>query len=194
MPERQGTYTLTLRMFPIWIAITTFILSNAFSDTMMHDRINAPKRDLPVIRFTIGTLIGLSACVWIWAWSTAPYGGAAIFFPSVFPVATSDLTAFMREFLKFDETFMFAATFIWLGCLFWDMKHAGMLRASWLKIVIYTASTVVMFGPGAAAGLGWLWREDIITNRRHKAAITEATATKWIDVQLAHKEGTNQPE
>ncbi|KAJ9417961.1 hypothetical protein QL093DRAFT_2565917 [Fusarium oxysporum] len=135
-----------------------------------------PKRDLPVIRFTIGTLVGLSACVWIWAWSTAPYGGAAIFFPSILPLATSDLTAFMREFLKFDEAFLFIATFIWLGCLFWDMKHAGMLQTNWLKISTYAACTV----------------EDIITNKRHKAAVTEVTATKWINARLAHKEGISQ--
>ncbi|KAH7207801.1 uncharacterized protein BKA55DRAFT_586548 [Fusarium redolens] len=191
-PLGRQSWLFVWKMFPIWIAITTFILSNAFSDTMMHDRINAPKRDLPVIRFTIGTLVGLSACVWIWAWSTAPYGGAAIFFPSILPLATSDLTAFMREFLKFDEAFLFTATFIWLGCLFWDMKHAGMLQTNWLKISTYATCTVVMFGPGAAAGLGWLWREDIITNKRHKAAVTKVTATKWINAQLAHKEGISQ--
>ncbi|KAF4416113.1 FAD/NAD(P)-binding domain-containing protein [Fusarium austroafricanum] len=190
----RQSWLFVWQMFPIWIAITTLILSNFFSDTMMHDRINAPKRDLPVIRFTIGSLIGLSACVWIWTWSTALHGGTAIFLPSISPGATSDLTAFIREFLKIDEIFLFTATFIWMGCLFWDMKHAGMLRASWFKIVIYAASTVIMFGPGAAAGLGWLWREDIITNRRHKAAITEATTTKSITAQLAHKEGINQPE
>ncbi|KAF9766742.1 hypothetical protein IL306_000815 [Fusarium sp. DS 682] len=193
-PLGRQSWLFVWQMFPIWIAITTFILSNVFPNTMMHDRINAPKRDLPLMRLTIGTLVGFSACVWIWAWSTASYGGEAIFFAFILPLATSDLTAFMREFLKFDETFLFAATFIWLGCLFWDMKHAGMLQVSWLKIAIYATCTIVMFGPGAAAGLGWLWREEIITNRRHKAAITEATATKWISAQLVDKKGINQSE
>jgi hypothetical protein len=190
----RQSWLFVWQMFPIWIAITTFILSKAFSDTIMHDRINSPKRDLPFIRFTIGTLVSLSACVWIWAWSTTSYGGPSLFFPFILSLATSDLTAFMREVLKFNETFLFAATFIWLVCLFWDMKHAGMLQVSWLKIFIYATCTVVMFGPGAAAGLGWLWREDNITNRRHKAAITEATAAKWINVQLADKEGIDQSE
>ncbi|KAF4334071.1 FAD NAD(P)-binding domain protein [Fusarium beomiforme] len=185
----RQSWLFVWQMFPIWIGIMTSILPNAFPSTTMSDRINAPKRDLPLIRFMIGSLVGLSACVWIWAWSTAPYGEPGIFFPITLPLATSDLTAFMREFLKFDETFLFAATFIWLGCLFWDMKHAGMLQVSWLKIVIYATCTVVILGPGAAAGLGWLWREDIITNRRHKAAVTEATAARWIDAQLADKKG-----
>jgi hypothetical protein len=190
----RQSWLFVWQMFPIWIAITVFVLSYAFPDTVMHDRINAPKCDLPAIRITVGALIGLSACAWIWALFTAPCSIVAVFFPRTLPATTSDLTAFTREFLKLDETFMFAATFIWLGYLFWDMKHAGMLQASWLKIVVYAVSTVAMFGPGAAAGLGWLWREDIITNRRHKAAITEATATGWNDVQLAQKEGINQPE
>jgi hypothetical protein len=87
----------------------------------------------------------------------------------------------MREFLKFDELFLFGNTFIWLGYLFWDMKHAGMLQASWFRIVLYATCTVLCFGPGAAVGLGWLWRENVITNKRHKAAITEATVAKQRD-------------
>ncbi|KAH7175113.1 uncharacterized protein B0J16DRAFT_349566, partial [Fusarium flagelliforme] len=72
---------------------------------------------------------------------------------------------------------LFTATFIWLAYLFWDIKHAGMLQTNWLKIYTYAACTIVMLGPGATAGLGWLWREDVITNKRHKAAVTEVTAS-----------------
>lgn len=175
------------QMFPIWFAIMTFTLSRTFPDTMMHDRIYATKRDLPVIIFTISTLIGLSACFWIWAWFPALDGIATVFIPCALPTTSSDLTTFAREFLKFDEMFLFAATFIWLGYLFWDMKHAGMLRATWLRIVLYAVGTAVMIGPGAAAGAGWLWREDIITNKRHKSAITEATITRWNGVELAER-------
>ncbi|KAH8647014.1 hypothetical protein BGZ61DRAFT_501288 [Ilyonectria robusta] len=135
-------------------------------------------RDLPLIRYTIGTLIVPSVCFWLRAWFTAPFGTAAGFLPHTLPPNTSDLTAFAREFLKFDAAFVFSATLMWLGYLFWDMKHAGMVQSSWLKIAIYAISTAVVLGPGGAAGLGWLWREDIITNKRHKAAVVQGTATK----------------
>ncbi|KAH6989817.1 hypothetical protein BKA56DRAFT_653104 [Ilyonectria sp. MPI-CAGE-AT-0026] len=177
LPLRQS-WLFIWQMFPIWTAVATFIFSCAFPNTMMQDRITAPKRDLPLIRYTVGTLIVPSVCFWLRAWFTAPFGTGAGFLPHTLPSNTSDLTAFAREFLKFDAGFVFSATFMWLGYLFWDMKHAGMVQSSWLEIAIYAISTVVVLGPGAAAGLGWLWREDIITNKRHKAAVVQATATK----------------
>ena len=38
---------------------------------------------------------------------------------------------------------------------------------------------VVGLGPGAAVGLGWLWREELLTKRRHQAAVTEKVAREW---------------
>ena len=167
------------QMCPIWIPITNFLLTYAFPDTTMHDRIKTPRRDLPVMRYTVGTFVALSAAVWLWTCVISPFSLTDMFVPCAIPTSTSDLTTFIREFLKFDEGFLFTNTFLWLGYLFWDMKYAGMVHASWLKIVIYAISAILAVGPGAAAGLGWLWREDIITNRRHRAAITEATAARW---------------
>lgn len=175
------------QMCPIWIAITNFLLTYAFPNTIMHDRIKAPKCDLPVMRYTIGTFVTLSAAVWLWTCVTSPYSLFNIFVPRAIPTRVSHLTAFSREFFKFDEGFLFTNTFLWLGYLFWDMKHAGMVQNSWLKILIYAISTILALGPGAALGLGWLWREDIVTNKRHKAAITEATAGRW-NGGLARKE------
>ncbi|KAH6989863.1 hypothetical protein EDB80DRAFT_881882 [Ilyonectria destructans] len=177
-PLFRQSWLFVWQMFPIWISTMTSIFSSIFPDTMMHDRVNAPKRDLPVVRYTLGTLVGMSACFWIWAWFINPSGIAAIFLPRALPATTSELSGFMREFFKFDQIFLFTATFLWLGYLFWDIKHVDMVQSSWLTIITYAVSMVVLFGPGAAAGLGWLWREDIITNKRHKAAIVEATHAK----------------
>ena len=34
---------------------------------------------------------------------------------------------------------------------------------------------MVLVGPGATAGLAWLWREEILINKRHWGALTEET-------------------
>ena len=70
----------------------------------------------------------------------------------------SDLIGFTREFLKFDEAFLFLNTFLWLAYPFWDMKHAGMVQKSWMELLLWTIGATFVLGPGAAAGLGWLWR------------------------------------
>jgi hypothetical protein len=88
------------------------------------------------------------------------------------------MVRYVREFMKFDQIFFFISTFFWLALSFWDLKKAGMLAASWVKIVVSFALSLLVLGPGATAGLGWLWREDAITNKRHKGAITAANWRK----------------
>jgi hypothetical protein len=70
---------------------------------------------------------------------------------------------------------MFGNTFLWLGYLFWDLKVAGMLQTRWFVLVLYLVTSTLVLGPGATAGLGWLWREYVLANSRHKDAITEAS-------------------
>jgi hypothetical protein len=163
------------QMSPVWISITALSLSYFIPNTTASDRLKAPKRDLPVMQYTIGVLSAFSAALWIRTNYTSPYGFASLFLPETIPSQTSNFLTFIRDFLKFDELSLFGNTLIWLGYLFWDIKHAGMINTSWLTIIFYATSSLLVLGPGATAGLGWLWREDIITNKRHKAAVTEAT-------------------
>lgn len=83
-----------------------------------------------------------------------------------------------REFLKLDDISLSVNTLLWLAYLFWDMKSAGMVNISWVSIVLYAVASLVLLGPGTTAGLGWLWRENIIAKRKHKCAITEESVKK----------------
>jgi hypothetical protein len=163
------------QMFPIWISLTTVILPSFIPDTTIRDRFEAPNRDLPVIRYTIGALAGMSSIVWLVTCVIAlsEHGIRAVFVPQSLPGQATGFIAFTREFLKWDEIFLFGNTFLWLGYLFWDLKHAGMLKTSWIQLLTSLASSVLVLGPGATAGMGWLWRESILVSTRHKDAITE---------------------
>jgi hypothetical protein len=163
-------------LFPAWVMLTTEFLIKRIPDTTASDKIHAPKRDMLVMRYTIGALCALSAVVWIHTNATSPYSFATMFVPEGIPSYQTDVTVYVRDFWKAAKLIFFGNTFLWLGYLFWDMKHAGMVASSWLSIVCYAVSSLIVLGPGATAGLGWLWREEIITNRRHWAAVTETTA------------------
>lgn len=141
----------------------------------MVDKFEGPERDVPVIRYTIGTLVAVSSIVWGWTcFQALSQGGLlSIFIPSAFPSQTLCLATFTREFLRFDEIFLFGNTFLWLGMLFWDLKFAGMLQVSWVRLVIYLVGSVLVLGPGATAGLGWLWREQVLVGKKHKDSVVE---------------------
>ena len=163
------------QMFPVWIFFTAMLLSSFIPDTTVSDRFESPNRDLPVIRNCILALAAMSSVVWLYTCISALFqtGIASVFLPDSFPSQTTNFVAFTREFLKFDEIFLFGNTFMWLGYLFWDLKHAGMLETSWIRVLAYLLGSVLLLGPGATAGLGWLWRENILANERHKDAVTE---------------------
>jgi len=163
------------QMFPVWIFLTTRLFSSFIKDTTITDRFEAPNRDMPVIRYTVGMLATLSAAAWSLTCFRAVYQHElySVFIPENLPGQTSSLAAFSREFLKFDEIFLFGNTFLWLGMLFWDLKYAGMLKTGWVRLLVYLVGSVLVLGPGATAGLGWLWREDVLTTTRHKDAVVE---------------------
>lgn len=54
--------------------------------------------------------------------------------------------------------------------MFKDLKHAGMVEQSWMRIVISAIATTLVLGLGVAMGLGWLCREDVLVHKRHKGA------------------------
>jgi hypothetical protein len=182
------------QMFPIWTSLGCLILSFFIPDSTVSDRFHAPNRDLPVIRYTIGILAVFSSIVWIWTCSTSAkqHGFLSLFLPAMLPAHTTDFVSFTREFFKVDEVSLFSNTFLWLGYLFWDLKHAGMVQASWLRLLFYLSSSVVILGPGATAGMGWLWRENVLASTRHKDAITEASVRRHEPYEHKNEKGLDK--
>ncbi len=172
------------QLFPIWTALlASQVFSCLFPDTGQHDRLHNVRRDLPVIRTTVGVLAAHSAAAWLYAWYKAGFDAGAILGlvlpPMHSPQGAKNLLAFAGEFLRFDSAFLFGNTFLWLGYLFWDIKHAGMLKMGWGWILTYAVTGIIVLGPGAAAGMGFLWREELIATRHHWAAVTEEKAKEW---------------
>lgn len=61
------------QIFLVWMIIICGVLPyTVVAQTVDHDRINNPKRDLPTIRFAIGTCMALCACVWIYSLIMSP--------------------------------------------------------------------------------------------------------------------------
>ena len=75
--------------------------------------------------------------------------------------------------MKWDYLMVFGGTFFWLALLFHDLKSWEMLRAGWFRLLLTAAVTVAAVGPGAAAGLAWLWREETIASEKMKGSLTK---------------------
>ncbi|KAL2132247.1 hypothetical protein VTI74DRAFT_4042 [Chaetomium olivicolor] len=160
------------QLYPVWMSIALWAGSKMRRDTMTEDKLCRTEADIRVMRWYVGGASVLGAVVWWWAAWFGEGGVKAVFVPGGLPRRFGTLTEFTGDFLRWDEVFSFAAHLLWLGYLFWDLRVAGMLREGWLSVVMMGLVSLVVVGPGATVGLGWLWREHILATRRHKDALT----------------------
>ena len=169
--EVRHNWNWIWQMFPVWTGVIQQVLKRTvMPNTVEDDRLKNQSRDLSTIRFTIGACVVLSAGVWIYTLTMSPYSPITLFLPQL-EAPQEDWIHMVRIFVQYDELFCFGGALLWLGYLFNDMKHAGMVQQSWISIIAMATLTTVALGPGAAVGLGWLWREDVLAHKRHKGAV-----------------------
>lgn len=160
--------------FPLWVSALQFLLAKTvMPDTLSHDRLHAPLRDVLTIRITIYACSILAAAVWWYTLLMSPFSAALIFIPHLNNPQVS-WTDCARNVLQYDHIFCWTSAILWLGYLFTDLKRAGMVTQSWKMIFSAAALSTLVIGPGATVGLGWLWREDILIHKKHKDAVVKA--------------------
>ena len=163
-PETRHMWEWVWQPFPVFVSVVQYVLSKTVAPrTVQKDRLNNTERDLPTICWTIGSLCALSTAVWHYTVFFAPYSMWTLFVPNLAATKTGD--EYIRLFIQFDELFSFSACLLWLLYLFGDMKRAGMLKESWVSIVLKGVATFVFAGPGVTIGAGWLWRERVLATK-----------------------------
>ena len=166
--------TLFWQMAPFWATIAQQILARTFiPDTIQHDRIHNVTRDLWPIRITIAALASFSGIKWLRTIFRAPFSLSAIFVPSGSYIKRKSLQGAMQEFLKHDQLFFSVSSLLWIVYLFSDLKRARMVSEGWMRLLAKLGAVTAMLGPGAATGLAWLWREEILATKRHYGAIVQ---------------------
>lgn len=68
--------------------------------------------------------------------------------------------------LRYDQIATFSAGAIWTMFSFADLKKAKKMTTGWAGIVGLFAGTTIVAGPGAAMGVMWAWREEILAKRK----------------------------
>lgn len=169
-PQTRHTWNWIWQPFAVWASIMQLVLKKTIiPNTVKNDRIENPYRDLPTIRFTIGSLCAVSAATWWYTLYSAPVSWSMLFIPNI--AAGQSGHDSVRLFMQFDQICSMGASFLWLLYLYGDLRKAGMIYDSWISILAKGTVTVFALGPGTTLGLGWLYREKILATRWHKDAL-----------------------
>ncbi len=143
---------------PFMVTIIQWILVKAqLSKVSMHeDTMGNQKRDLSYIRWCVYTLSAISAATWI----SAELSDA------------SSLSLLPGDFVEANRHGILLSSLFWVGLLLHDIKSAGMVKDSWVKILAVGLMAGVIAGPAVAVALGWMWREEILASKRERQALT----------------------
>ncbi|KAI4724917.1 FAD/NAD(P)-binding domain-containing protein [Aureobasidium sp. EXF-10728] len=180
LPEasQRQTWLAIWQLFPITHSLAQFAISKFWKDTVGQDKIHAPKRDVATIRCTVGIPALISAMVWVYTAYAATTPLRQIFLPQHLPASVTDSQAFTSDLVQWNFVLFVAATYLWLLYFAWDARAAGMISHSWITILGALAAATFSLGPGGAVGLGFLYREFVITEKRHKGAITRESVLR----------------
>ncbi|KAF2104522.1 FAD/NAD(P)-binding domain-containing protein [Rhizodiscina lignyota] len=170
--ETRYWWSYVWQLFPVWVwAIQKFLAWGFVNDTVRWDRLYAPKRDLPFIRTTVYGFSAVSAAMWWYNLTQCPFSLYDVYVPVWTPPA--DFIQNIDNFMKWDYILIYTGCFLWLALLFRDLKTWEMLRASWLSLILTAAVTIAATGPGGAAALAWLWREETMASEKMKGTLTK---------------------
>ena len=185
LPEatQRETWLQIWQYFPVTLSLAQFGMSKIWKDTADQDKIERPKRDVATLRYTMGVPAGVATMFWLYTLYASPVSSSRVFLPHDSTTILSSLrstSAFTlaHDLLQYNYTIAILSTYLWLLYFVWDAKVAGMVTQSWLTVLAAVALATVVLGPGGAVGAGFLWREYIITEKRHKGALTSEKVRK----------------
>ena len=159
--------------FPVLISIMHSLFARATQDTTRRDRLNNVKADLPFLRRAC-LLVSITSAATLQClrfrsvnvgWLRDAFVAGTLQ-PQALPALTADI-------FNHDHFALYAGVAVWLTLLSRDLKIAGMIKESWILLLLYAAACTVILGPGATLVAGWAWREEVLASKRHWAAVTK---------------------
>ncbi|KAJ5341828.1 FAD binding domain protein [Penicillium brevicompactum] len=179
----------------IWGAIAALIMSivpsllmkiGVTKSTMHADSMGNQLRDLPYTRTCIHALTLICGVAWVACLPRTLLAGESWMARFI----DGDYTSALRD-IKLEETGLLLSAVFWLMLLIRDLKQAGMVESSWVKLVSMGLALGAVGGPAVVFGLGFMWREETLATKREKHAITrEKYAEKsMLEVGLARGRG-----
>jgi hypothetical protein len=161
------------QLFPITHSLAQLAISKLWKDSTDQDKLHAPRRDVWTIKYTVGIPTAAGTIVWLHALltSTSADSLGQILLPQRFH--TTLASTYPTDILSHSYLIAIGSTYLWLLYFTWDAKVAGMVTQNWFTVLLVMAVATIVLGPGGVVGAGFLWREYVITERRHWGALTE---------------------
>lgn len=166
LAARQWVNGLFFQPFPLWAALTQFILSQFVEDTTDTARIFKPEADMPYLRPAYSFAAISSAFAYFYVYSSAWKSSISlldVFFKDISkPSAMAPIFDGAAKVLRYDHLWSFGAGLLWTLLSFSDLKKAGKVTAGWLRILGTVIALTLVAGPGTAMAVMWWWREEAL--------------------------------
>jgi len=177
LATRQWINGLFFQPFPLWAALTQFILSQFVQDTTETAKLSKPETDMPYLRqaYAFAAIASGSAYLYVYgsAWKSS-ISVLDIFFKDISkPKDAAPIFDGAAKVLRYDHLWSFSAGLLWVLLSFGDLRKAGKVQAGWIKIIGASVLTTLVAGPGAAMAVMWWWREESLAQHNRSQALKE---------------------
>ncbi|KAI3332042.1 hypothetical protein HD806DRAFT_179102 [Xylariaceae sp. AK1471] len=157
-PETRHICVWFWFLTPVWLGLGNVLLTRLSSLNPATPK--SSRRATVLAKRHLSVLVGLCVGIWAYMLACAPYSLYTIFVPDGF--VHDDLVSHSRLVWQSDFlcTFSSVALFMVYQCV--DLYRAGLLKSNdWLLPAVLPI-VAVGGGPGTAAAVAWLWREEVM--------------------------------
>jgi len=164
LENRQWINGVFFQPFPLYALLIQNILQR-FHASEADEEKGGKEKDGDLFGLILSYIIfgSVASGAYISHWVTKPTQIPQIFFSNLSnPSAEHTMLYGAAKVLRYDQICMFSAGIVWILLHYWDLKKAGFITASWLRIVGWFAGVTLLCGPGASMALMWSWRESVI--------------------------------
>ncbi|CAH0055399.1 unnamed protein product [Clonostachys solani] len=157
--EARLWYTWVWQIYPVWGSAIFFVLSKTLGPAL------APKQAMSVLKPTFAFFIASNIISYWYMLLTSGISFFDIMVPIYFIEAPPSAEEVLRTIVQYDYVFTFGAMALWLAYSFCDLKAAGIMKTSWVTILVVALATSCSAGLGTTLLAGWLWREQLLSTQ-----------------------------
>ncbi|RYO88713.1 hypothetical protein DL764_008700 [Monosporascus ibericus] len=155
---------------PLITALVHRAFASAIPNTTATERVQNPYADMRYLRLAYAAGVFISGATYCYLaitskWYTHTFWSDALQLWQAYRGLAVPAEVSRGQLIRYHHLITFGSSLLWELLHFRDLRRAGRLNTSYLKVAGVLFGTAMLMGPGAAMALAWAWREEVLARK-----------------------------